>query len=103
MDFEVVTHPEAQEDLSEALEWLQERTLWSANELLNDYDKQVEQIRQSPASHHFIYQEFRRANLKRFQYHVIYRANINTLFIIAFAHAKRHPDYWKSRIPEEPA
>jgi hypothetical protein len=59
--------------------------------------------RQSPASHHFIYQEFRRANLKRFQYHVIYRVNINTLFIIAFAHAKRHPDYWKSRIPEDPA
>jgi len=103
MDFEVVTYPEAQEELSEALEWLQKRTLWSANELLKAYNKQVEQIRQSPASHHFIYREFRRANLKRFHYHVIYRVNANTLFIIAFAHDKRHPDYWKTRIPEDGA
>lgn len=95
----IVTHPEVQEELSEALQWLQERTLRSADDLFNTYDKQVEQIRQSPTSHHFIYRDFRRANLKRFSYHLIYRTTANTLFIIAFAHDKRHPDYWKTRIP----
>lgn len=101
MGFEVITHPEALAELDEAIGYLQERSLWSAEKLLAEYDTSVEKARQHPTGCHFIYREYRSLNLKRFAYHVIYRVRGETLFVIAFAHDKRHPDYWKTRIQDD--
>lgn len=99
MRFEIQTHPEALEELEEAVRYLDERTLWVADDLVETYDKAVENIRSHPERCHFIYREFRRCHLKRFPYSVIYRQQDDEVFVIAVMHDKRHPDYWKHRIP----
>ncbi len=101
MAFDVITHPEAQDELDEALSYLHDRSLWTAGKLLEEYDLHVTKIAQNPASGHFVYGQYRRLNLNRFSYHIIYRLRASSLYVIALAHDKRHPDYWKSRIVED--
>lgn len=101
MDFEVVTQPEAQEELDEALGYLKEHSLWSAGKLLTEYDLHVAKILQNPDGHHFIYAPYRCLKLKSFSYRIHYRTRQNSIYIIALAHTKRHPDYWKARIQDD--
>ena len=42
--------------------------------------------------------DVRRALVKRFPYQVVYRFRERELQILAFAHLKRSPDFWKDRI-----
>lgn len=101
MAYEVITHPEVLEELDEAMTYLQGRSLWSAERLLGEYDSHIAKITASPSGYHFVYREYRRINLKRFSYHVIYRVRDTSIYVIALAHDKRHPDYWKHRIQDE--
>jgi toxin ParE1/3/4 len=40
---------------------------------------------------------YRRVNLAGFPYYIAYCIRGERLFVIAVAHASRHPDYWKTR------
>ena len=40
----------------------------------------------------------RRAPVKRFPYHVIYLEAEDTIRVLAVAHDRRRPDYWKTRV-----
>ncbi len=101
MEYEVVTHPEAFQEIQQTLSWLDERSLWSAKRMAVEYDQHVARIRSSPTSFRTIYGEYRRLNLNRFPYHIIYRLRRDNIFVIALAHDKRHPDYWKTRIADD--
>ena len=101
MLYEVVTHPEAFAELQEALDWLDERSLWAGKNLSREYDEHISMICEAPASFRKIHSNYRRANLHRFSYHIIYRIRQDYLFVIAFVHDKRHPDYWKARITDD--
>jgi len=101
MPFEVITHPEAADELREALQWYGRTSTRAPDRLLVEYDAHVAQICQSPDSIRFIYREYRRLNLDRFPYAIIYRIREREIFIIAVMHERRHPDYWKRRIERD--
>ena len=42
---------------------------------------------------------YRRVNLAGFPYYIAFLLRGENIFVVAVAHASRHPDYWKSRIP----
>lgn len=42
--------------------------------------------------------DIRKAGLKRFPFHVIYRAEPAQIVILAIAHQRRRPAYWAGRI-----
>jgi len=42
---------------------------------------------------------FRRVNLPGFPYYLAYVLRDERVIIVAVAHASRHPDYWKYRMP----
>ena len=50
-----------------------------------------------PARHHPAGRGFRRANLPRFPYHVLYEIHAESLRIMHVRHNKRHPDYGMER------
>ncbi len=102
MPSEIQTHPEALEEVEEAVAYLDERSLWAGDQLAEAYDGAIESIRAHPERHHFIHREFRRCHLRRFPYSIIYRQQGTHIFVIALMHDKRHPDYWKHRIPNTP-
>lgn len=42
--------------------------------------------------------DIRKAGLKRFPFHVIYRATQTHILVLAVAHQRRRPAYWTGRI-----
>ncbi len=42
----------------------------------------------------------RRAGLKRFPFHVIYRAEATQIIVLAISHHRRRPAYWLGRLPK---
>jgi len=42
----------------------------------------------------------RRHLARRFPYAVVFAERPDRLLIIAVAHCKRHPDYWRERLPD---
>jgi hypothetical protein len=41
--------------------------------------------------------DFRRSLVRRFPFAVIYRAKDETVYVVAVAHQRRRPNYWRSR------
>ena len=41
---------------------------------------------------------FRRVNLPGFPYYITYIVRDELILVLAVAHAKRHPDFWKKRL-----
>lgn len=100
--FELRSHPEADEEVEETIAYLSERTLHQATRFADHLHDAFSNIRSHPERHHFIHREFRRCHLKRFPFSIIYRQQHREIFVIALMHDKRHPDYWKHRIPSTP-
>ena len=103
MAFEVETHPEALEELDEALEWYNRKSSRAPDRMLREYDEHVAAIRRTPERFRFVYREYRQLNLDRFPFAIIYRLRQESIFIIAVMHERRHPDYWKHRMDDDQA
>jgi toxin ParE1/3/4 len=101
MPCDVITHPDAAEELEAALTWLGKRSDWTPDRLLAEYDANIQKIKKAPDTFRFIYREFRRVNLDRYPYAIIYRFRSNSIYVIAIMHERRHPDYWKHRIEDD--
>jgi toxin ParE1/3/4 len=103
MHFEVETHPEAAEELRAAVRWYAERSYQAPSKLIREYDAHVSKIVRSPDGVRFVHGAYRRLNLARFPFAIIYRLRADTIYVIAVMHEKRHPDYWKHRIADDDA
>ena len=56
-----------------------------------------EQIERSPETWPAHHHETRRFLLSRFAYEIVYRVYPEVILIVAVAHCKRRPGYWKTR------
>jgi plasmid stabilization system protein ParE len=72
-------HPLASRELEEAALFYDQRVPGLGERILNDIRKAIELI--------------------RFPYSLFYLFDNNTVFIVAVAHQKREPMYWKDRLP----
>ncbi|MBI4870923.1 MAG: type II toxin-antitoxin system RelE/ParE family toxin [Candidatus Riflebacteria bacterium] len=90
-------HPEAVEEAVAATDWYRERSPASALAFAAELERAVEAIFQAPEnwSQHLL--STRRFLLRRFPFAVVYRMGPRGIEIIAVAHAKRRPGYWRSR------
>lgn len=71
--FDLRTHPEAEQELDDAVRHLAERTLWQATRFADAYHSALVRIRTEPAHAHFVWREFRRYNIPGFSHSLIYR------------------------------
>ena len=90
-------HPDASEEADQARKWYAERSPVAALSFLAELSRAVERIAESPE----IWPEYesgtRRYVFPPFPYSLIYRCVKARIQIIAVAHAKRKPGYWKDR------
>ncbi len=93
----VLFHPEAVEDLRGALAWYSERSAELATAFGVAFSDAVEMLRQAPEAWPRYDEKTRRYLMRRFPYSVIYRIAGATLEVVAVAHAKRRPGFWKAR------
>ena len=94
----ILFRPEAQAELTEAVEWYETRGSGLGAEFLRALDATIANISRHPAANVVIFGGVRRALLRRFPYSVIYALSDDEILIVACIHGKRDPDRWKQRI-----
>lgn len=92
-----VVRPEAEEDLSEARQWYENRREGLGDEFIDQVDVAFDRIRRMPLVPAPKYKDVRRVLLKRFPYAVFYHVDDNQITIVAVYHTSRDPRGWQSR------
>ncbi len=94
----VVRHPLADAETEEAAEHYRADSEEAARRFIVELRRTTERIRLNPSLYPTIMADARRAVLRDFPYSVIYRETLYEIQILAIAHGKRRPGYWRNRI-----
>jgi plasmid stabilization system protein ParE len=92
--------PEADEELSEATAYLNERSKQAAQRFLADVDRAIQLLLQFPRLGSPLVNDLRGFSLRVFPYRLIYRVEGEIVRIYAVAHVRRRRGYWRRRIPK---
>jgi plasmid stabilization system protein ParE len=90
-------HPDALEEADTARKWYAERSPVAELAFLTELNNAVELVAKNPETWPEYEFGTRRYVFQRFPYSLIYRCVKARIQIIAVAHAKRKPGYWKYR------
>ena len=88
----------AQQEVDEAVVWLEERAEGKGIDFLDELDRVVRLVRAYPLAWPEIEPEIRRGLFARFPYSVIYGIDQDVIVVIAVAHFHREPGYWVDRL-----
>lgn len=91
-------HPEAREEFREAIRWYRARNLPVSIEFRVAVSTVVRTISDAPLRWPSYLHGTRRYVLPRFPFSIVYLDENNLLTVIAIAHSKRKPGYWKDRL-----
>ncbi len=94
---EVVFHPGARDDYANAHAWYSTRSETAADDFEKAFETALSEIVDAPLRWHAVGTRHRMHLLRRFPYQIIYRLHGEAIVIIAVAHARRRPEYWKDR------
>lgn len=89
----------ASEEFSAAVRWYESQRLGLGAEMFDAVVTTIQRIEQQPESGAAAHPETRtrRTLVERFPYQVVYRLTQDEIEILAIAHLKRRPGYWKHR------
>jgi plasmid stabilization system protein ParE len=90
--------PEALREIDDAFEWYFERSLQAAEAFVGEATSAFALIASSPAIWPSFEAGTRRYVLRKFPYSIIYREIHEGIEVVAVAHHKRRPKYWRGRL-----
>ena len=90
-------HPGATKDLEESLDWYAERSTAAAQGFALAIDAALESIAANPDRFRMVGRRHRACSLVAYPFQIVFRNDGSRLFVIAVAHAKRRPGYWRRR------
>ena len=93
----VTVHPAAQTELQVAYDWYFERSPLATIALLEEIDVAIESSSENAGAGPPYLEGTRRFVLRRFPYSVVYRESSSGILVVAFAHGRRRPGYWRNR------
>jgi|SRR5579862_467880 len=91
-------HPEAREDFRDAIRRYRARSTIASVEFRTTVSGAIRNVAHAPQLWPKFLQGTRRFVLHRFPFSLIYLDDHDVVTIIAVAHSKRKPGYWKHRI-----
>lgn len=91
-------HRLAAKEVGKAREWYEAAREGLGGELAAEIREALGQIQAFPAAWPAQSRRTRRFRLKRFPYGIIYQVRGEGIFIVAFMHLHRKPDYWVRRV-----
>jgi len=89
---------EALTEAEEAGRWYGERSESAAAAFAEELQRAISAIETQPGTWPSFLFGTRRFLLKRFPYSIVYLVEAKTIFVIAVAHARRCPGYWRVRM-----
>ena len=90
-------HPAAAKEADAATDWYAERSLVAARAFVSELIHAVDQVMEDPERWPFFENDARRYVFPQFPFSLVYRIRHDKIQIIAVAHSKRKPGYWKKR------
>jgi plasmid stabilization system protein ParE len=90
-------HLAAAEEAEAALEWYAARSSWAAAAFFSELEHAVDRVRDAPERWPRIAGRMRRYVFPRFPFSLVYRLTRTEIEVIAVAHHRRKPGYWRSR------
>jgi len=95
MALPVELDPRAEEEARAAYRWYRERSERAAAAFEHEILSAIELIGASPATYPVADGELRRFLLARFPYGILYSIGSRSVRVIAVAHLRRRPGYWR--------
>ncbi|RCJ18366.1 plasmid stabilization system protein [Nostoc sp. ATCC 43529] len=94
----IVIHTEARKDLDAAIAYYEAQKVGLGLDLLSEVEKAVMRIQQNPnLGTPYKIQGIRRYTIQSFPYLIFYTELEEVIWVIAIAHGKHKPNYWKQR------
>ena len=90
--------PAARAETEAAFEWYLERSRRAAADFVAELGRALDRIAQAPQTFARVDGDTRRAVLRHFPYLVVFRETASRIEIIAVAHGRRKPGYWRGRL-----
>jgi toxin ParE1/3/4 len=94
----VSVHPEAEAETDGAFEWYWARSESAALGFDAELRIALRALQKNPQIYATYLSGTRRIMLNRYPFSIVYRELPRKIQIVAVAHSKRRPDYWKRRI-----
>lgn len=89
--------PLAREELNRAAEFYEGAVPGLGDDFLDDLERTVRFLQAHPEIGAHAGRRFRRGHFARFPYSVIYVERDGEIVIVAIAHQRRRPGYWRAR------
>jgi plasmid stabilization system protein ParE len=93
----VLIRPDAEAELTAAVDWYAERSQDTARRFCDELLTTIKAIAADPQRFPIYFEKYRYRLLKRYPYRIIYHERDADIEILAIAHTSRRPDYWKTR------
>jgi len=91
-------HPEAEEEFIEAAAYYERNVPGLGERFGSEVRRTIERLLEYPELGSPIDADLRRLMLTRFPYSLIYSFTSDLLRVVAVAHARRRPGYWRPRV-----
>ena len=95
---ELLIHPLAEAELDAAARFYEARLAGLGEAFLLEVERCFDRAHHAPESGALYYGKFRRLLVRRFPYAIIYEVLPQEVLIIAVAHQRRKPGYWRRRL-----
>ena len=97
MKVRVSFHPQATAELESSAEWYAERSPRVARDFCVAVDLALASIKADPERFVHINVRHRACSVVKFPFQIVFRYQEDRIHVVAVAHAKRHPGYWRDR------
>ena len=90
-------HDDAELELNEAADFYDLENPGLGSTLIDEFERTVATIREHPEAGPVVLGKARRWGMLRFPYSLVYSVREHELRVLAVAHQKRRPFYWRGR------
>ena len=96
----LTTHRRAAREFSEAVQYYGSQGADLGDRFSAECDVTIQRILELPTRHRRVAQGTHQVHLRRFPYSVVYKPVGDAVVILEFAHDRRRPGYWRSRLSD---
>ncbi len=97
MAYKIITTPETEKDIEEAIKWYKDIQISLALSFINELRAVRKYIHQNPNKIQVRYNNIRIAFLKKFPYGIHYKFEKDIITIVAVFHTSQNHEKWKNR------
>lgn len=94
---EIIFHPDVAAEIKSAYGWYQGQAEGLGEDFLLELESAYHVIVKLPDTWPIFQKKLHRYLLRKFPFSVIYRLDMNIIYVIAVMHNSRKPGYWRTR------